>query len=93
MAISQRDISHNDGLAREVAEVYHEYGEVLKRLRDVGTSENSVTEDLYRSALYIYADTLTDLDSLARMSGSERRQALTVLATLALRWARKIRVG
>lgn len=93
MATSQLAVSHDHGLTREVAEVYSRYGETLKRLRALGTDEDAISEDFYAAALHVYAATMLLPDALAQLSPEDRRETLCSLATIALRWARKVRIG
>ena len=88
-----RDVSHDHGITREIYDVSAEYGEAVKRLRQVGTDEDVISEDMYSAAVKLYASAVLDPDVLARMSRPDRRDALIVLATCAMRWARKVRIG
>lgn len=93
MTTPLRDVTHDHGITREVAEVYSRYGETRQRLRTLGTDEDAISEDFYQSALNVYAATMLLPDALAQLSPADRRETLCSLATIALRWARKVRIG
>lgn len=93
MAMSTSDVTHDHGITREVYEVTRLYAETVKRLRTVNTNEDSISEDFYMAALRLYADTLMDPIAQEHMSDSQRRETLCALATVILRWARKVRIG
>jgi hypothetical protein len=93
MAMLASEVSHDHGIMREVYEVTRQYAEVVQRMQSVGTDQDVISEDFFQSAVRLYADTLLDPDTLAKLSDHDRREALCHLATLALRWARKVRIG
>lgn len=93
MAYQAHDISHDHGITREVYEATHIYAEIVQRLKSIGTDEDSISEDFYRSAMRLYAGVLCDPNALAHMSDAMRRETLCALATTVLRWARKVRIG
>lgn len=93
MTTSIRNVSHDDGIAREVAEVYRRYAETVTRLRTIGTDEDSISEDFYLAALKVYADALLFAGAVSELSPQDKRDTLVSLATIALRWVRKARIG
>jgi hypothetical protein len=93
MAMQASEVSHDHGITREIYEVTRQYAEVIQRLKTVGTDQDVISEDFYLSAVRLWAGAILNPDTLAQMRGDERREALCHLATIALRWARKVRIG
>lgn len=93
MTTQATDVRHDHGIVREVAEVYKRYADTVSRLRALGTDEDAISEDFYRAAVKVYADTILFTEAFTRMSDIERRETLASLATITLRWARKVRIG
>lgn len=91
--IATQNVSHDHGITREMYDVSAEYGEAIKRIRQVGTQEDVISEEFYSAAVKLYASAVLDPAILARMERTDRRDALIVLATCAMRWARKVRIG
>ena len=84
-------VTTGDGLLKELYEVSAEYQATLARLKSAGTTDDMLTDDLFRSALQAYAET-ADRDAIfGSLSREAKRQVLINLATIALRWARTMR--
>lgn len=92
MVTRGREVVHDHGITREIYEVMRVYGDTLKRLKNAGTDEDGISEDFYRSAMKVYAETMASPDTLAMLRSDQKREALFTLAEIALRWARKVRV-
>ena len=84
-------VTTGDGLLKELYEVSAEFQATLNRLRAAGTTDDMLTDDLYRSALQAYAETADSATIFDGLPREARRQVLINLATIALRWARTMR--
>lgn len=84
-------VTTGDGILHELYAVSAEYQITLARLRTAGTSEDIMTDELYRSSLKAYLLPLSVDGMWPDLSDETRRQMLVNLACLALRWAKTMR--
>jgi hypothetical protein len=81
-----------NSLVRELYDVSAEYQATCRRLRETGVSEDQISRDFYVAAIRSYLDQIAVFESSNVIADVQLRHALINLSTIALRYARKLRM-
>ena len=84
-------VTTGDGILQELYAVSAEYQATLSRLAANGTSEESIGQSHFIGAMQMYLDSMSEIINDERYSDQVLRTCLINLATLAIRYARKLR--
>ncbi len=85
-------LAAHDTLLPELNEVVVTFCAAMSRLRDKGTDDSSLTDDVYEGAVRSQAWRAIETARSQVATPADRQKALIDLATMAIRWARKMRL-
>lgn len=85
-------LAAQDTLLPELNEVVVTFCAAISRLRDKGTDDSSLTDDVYEGAVRSQAWRAIETARSPVAKPTDRQKALIDLATMAIRWARKMRL-
>lgn len=81
------------GIVRELYAVSAEYTATLQRLRQEGRSEDEISDDFYLASIRAYLSPLQHVGTDHGIAKEDMQMFCINLATIALRYARKMRLS